>query len=171
MKACISIRRIGILGLGMALFLIASIISSPGFAAQVSMAWDPNTESDLTGYRIHYGTASGSYATHIDVHKVTSYTVTGLSEGQTYYFADTAYDSAGNESGYSNPVSYTVPAANGNPAPNQAPTANAGADQTVNAGATVTLIPEEFTAVRKPFRAIVDTLVGSIVKRDRKSVV
>jgi hypothetical protein len=104
----------------MALGLIVSIISSQAFAAQVTLAWDPNTESDLAGYRIHYGTVNGSYATHIDVHKVTSYTVTGLSEGQTYHFAATAYDSAGNESAYSSPVSYSVPgaapgAANGAP--------------------------------------------------------
>ncbi len=33
------------------------------------------------------------------------------------------------------------------------------------AGATLTLIPEEFGTGRIPFRAIVDTLVGSIVKR------
>jgi hypothetical protein len=139
MMASNSIRKIGTLGLGMALWLMASIMASHAFAAQVSLAWDPNTESDLAGYRIHTGTTSGSYATHIDVHKVTSYTVTGLTEGKTYYFAATAYDSSGNESGYSNPLSYSVPAANGTPAPNQVPTASAGADQTVNAGSTVAL--------------------------------
>ena len=68
------------------------------------LAWDPNTESDLAGYRVHYGTASGSYTVHTDVHNVTTYTVTGLTAGQTYYFAATAYDASGNESGYSNPV-------------------------------------------------------------------
>jgi len=88
-----------------------------------------NSESNLAGYRIHYGTASSSYTVHLDVHNVTTYTVTGLTAGQTYYFAASAYNTSGNESGYSNPVSYTVRASE------RGPTANAGTDQTVNAGA------------------------------------
>jgi fibronectin type 3 domain-containing protein len=76
-------------------------------AGQVTLAWDANTEPDLAGYKIHYGTASGNYSVHLDVLNVTSYTVTGLTDGQTYYFAATAYDEAGNESGYSNEATYT----------------------------------------------------------------
>jgi hypothetical protein len=104
-----STRKIGTLGLGVVLWVIFSLIVSNAFAGQVKLAWDPNTESDLAGYRIHCGTASGSYTMHIDVHKVTTYTVTGLTEGQTYYFAATAYDASGNESGHSNQVTCTVP--------------------------------------------------------------
>ena len=84
-------------------------------AEQVTLAWDANTEPDLAGYKIHYGNASGSYSAHIDVHNVTTYPVTGLEAGQTYYFAATAYDASGNESGYSNQVSYSIPAPNGAP--------------------------------------------------------
>ena len=110
-----SIRRIWILGFEIVVCIIVGLIASNAMAAQVTLAWDPNTESDLAGYRVHYGTASGSYTSHTDVHNVTSYTVTGLTAGQTYYFAATAYDASGNESGYSNPLSYAVPAANGAP--------------------------------------------------------
>ena len=60
------------------------------FAAQVTLAWDPNTESDLAGYRVHYGTASNSYSVHIDVHNVTTYTVSNLASGN-YFFAVKAY--------------------------------------------------------------------------------
>ncbi|HEX5679822.1 MAG TPA: choice-of-anchor U domain-containing protein, partial [Desulfobacterales bacterium] len=81
-----------------------------------------NTESDLAGYKVHYGTASGSYTTVVDVHKVTTAVVTGLSAGQTYYFVVTAYNASGNESGYSNQVSYSVAAANGAPATPATPT-------------------------------------------------
>jgi hypothetical protein len=77
-------------------------------AAQVTLAWDANTEPELTGYKIYYGTVSGTYGTPVDVGKVTTYTVTGLADGRTYYFAATAYDSVGNESGYSNEVTYTT---------------------------------------------------------------
>ena len=88
---------------------------SSACAAQATLAWDPNTESDLAGYKIHFGTASGNYTVHTDVHNVTSYTVTGLTAGQTYYFAVSAYDASGNESGYSNEVSYSIPGDNGAP--------------------------------------------------------
>ncbi len=93
-----------------AVCILGVIIASNAFASQVTLAWDPSTESDVAGYRIHYGTASGSYSVHIDVHKVTVCTLTGLEAEQTYYFAASVYDSAGNESGYSNEVGYTVPA-------------------------------------------------------------
>ena len=58
----------------------------------------------------------------MDVHKVTTAIVTGLTAGQTYYFVVTAYNAANNESGYSNQVSYSVPAANGAPATPATPT-------------------------------------------------
>lgn len=61
----------------------------------------------ITGYKVCYGTASGNYTTSVDVGNVTTYTVTGLSGGTTYYFAVTASNSSG-ESGYSNEVSKTI---------------------------------------------------------------
>ena len=125
MIASKSIRRIWILGFKIVVCIIIGVIASNALAAQATLAWDPNTESDLAGYRVHYGTASGSYTVHTDVHNITSYTVTGLTAGQTYYFAATAYDASGNESGYSNPVSYAVPAANGAPTTPAPPTAGA----------------------------------------------
>lgn len=79
------------------------------YSAQVTLSWNPNSESDLAGYKVYYGNPSRSYSTTIDVGNVTSYIVTGLIEGDTYFFAATAYDFSGNESGYSNEVSYTVP--------------------------------------------------------------
>jgi len=87
--------------------LLTLMITVWAQAGQVTLAWDANTEPDLAGYKIHYGTASGNYSVHLDVLNVTSYTVTGLTDGQTYYFAATAYDEAGNESGYSNEATYT----------------------------------------------------------------
>jgi fibronectin type 3 domain-containing protein len=73
------------------------------------LGWDPNTEADLAGYNIYYGTATRGYGSPIDVGNQTEYTVNGLEEGQTYYFAAAAYDTNGNESDYSNEVSETIP--------------------------------------------------------------
>ncbi|MFO7708501.1 MAG: choice-of-anchor U domain-containing protein [Desulfobacterales bacterium] len=97
--------------------LLASILFSVMARAEtVTLAWDPNSESDLAGYRLHCGTASRNYTQIIDVGRVTQYAITNLSAGQTYYFAATAYNAAGNESGYSAEVSHTIPAPNSPPA-------------------------------------------------------
>ena len=76
-----------------------------GGGGTITLAWDANTESDLAGYKVYYGTASGSYGTPVNVGNVTTYQLTGLTPGQVYYLALTAYDPAGYESGFSNEVS------------------------------------------------------------------
>src|SRR5213593_1289354 len=88
-----------------ALCFLAPALSS---AAQVTLAWDPNTETDLAGYKLYYGLSSGSYPSSVDVCNLTSYTLSGLLEGQIYYFAVTAYNLSLNESGFSNEVSTTI---------------------------------------------------------------
>ncbi len=84
-------------------------------AESVSLAWDANTEADLAGYRIHYGTASRSYTASMDVGRVTTCSISNLAVGQTYYFAATAYNASGTASDYSSEVSYSIPAPNGAP--------------------------------------------------------
>jgi hypothetical protein len=82
-------------------------LTSSGYSAVVSLAWDPNTDPDLAGYALYYGTSSGNYSSSISLGNVTTYTVTNLSDGVTYYIALTARNTAGVESGYSNEVIYT----------------------------------------------------------------
>jgi hypothetical protein len=81
-------------------------------AGTISLAWDPPTTNadgspltDLAGYKIYYGTAFGTYDHSIDVGNVTTYTLTGLAQGQTYYIAVIAYDTSNNQSGFSNEAS------------------------------------------------------------------
>jgi hypothetical protein len=92
-------------------------------AAQVMLAWDRNTQSGITGYKVYYGIASGNYTYNQDVGNVTTYTVTGLNSGTTYYFVATDYTASNTESGYSNEVSTTTPTA---PGTNNPPVANNG---------------------------------------------
>ncbi|MBN1781603.1 Ig-like domain-containing protein [bacterium] len=73
-----------------------------------TVSWQPNQESDLAGYQVHYGTASGLYSMIVDVGNVTQYDVSNLQIGTTYYFAVTAYDNSGNISAYSDEKSYTA---------------------------------------------------------------
>ena len=79
----------------------------PAFAADVSLAWDPSLSEGVTGYRVYVGLSSANYNAPIVIGNQTSHTVTGLSTG-TYYFAVTAFDASGNESGFSNEVSALV---------------------------------------------------------------
>ncbi len=79
------------------------------FAADVTLAWDAAVAADLAGYKIHYGTASRTYSDTITLGNQTTFTVTGLQSG-TWYFAVTAFNTAGIESGYSNEVSKSIDA-------------------------------------------------------------
>ena len=92
------------------LLLLVLTWTSPALAAAVTLRWDPNPETTLSGYRLYYGTASRNYTTLVDVGNRTTYAVTGLAPG-TYYFAVTAYDILGNESGFSDEVFTTAPPA------------------------------------------------------------
>ncbi|MQF49144.1 IPTL-CTERM sorting domain-containing protein, partial [SAR202 cluster bacterium AC-647-N09_OGT_505m] len=76
----------------------------------ISLAWDANPESDITGYKVHYDTdaAGYPYANSIDIGNVTSYTLSGLSTDTTYYTAVSAYDADGNESWISSNTTATT---------------------------------------------------------------
>ena len=76
-----------------------------------TLSWDAGEGSDLVGYKIYQATAPSTYGAPIATvpMNVTSYTVTGLESGATYFFTVTAYKSNGAESSFSNEVSKTVP--------------------------------------------------------------
>jgi hypothetical protein len=75
----------------------------------VSLAWDASPSREVTGYLLHYGTASGSYPSQIDVGTNLTATISGLKEGQTNYFVVTAYNSMRLESLPSAEISFIVP--------------------------------------------------------------
>jgi hypothetical protein len=102
----------------------AWIFPVPVQAAEVTLAWDQNSESDLAGYRMCYGDASGGpyegttadegpspvdipLANLADVTNP-EITLTGMPSCEHVYFAATAYDTSGNESDYSNEVHATL---------------------------------------------------------------
>lgn len=73
-------------------------------AETITLMWDANSEGDLAGYKIHYGTRSKVYEWMIDVGDTTSYTISNLTCGEVYFFAVTAFDTAGNESAHSDEI-------------------------------------------------------------------
>jgi hypothetical protein len=101
----------------------AGVASLPAFAITVSAAgissvnlsWSAVTQNsdgtpvtDLQGYKIHYGTQSQNYtgAISVDNPTLTTYLVSSLPAGK-YYFAVTAYNSAGLESSPSDEITAT----------------------------------------------------------------
>ena len=88
----------------------AAVFSKPsGFTATVSgntvtLRW--TSLSGATGYKIYYGTSSGSYIGSMSVGRTTSLTVRSVS-ANTYYLVLTGYNSAG-ESQYSSEITITV---------------------------------------------------------------
>ena len=92
-----------------ALGLLLAADSSAHGRQGVTLAWDANPEPDIAGYILYYGTTSRGYHSSINVGNMTNATVSTLTEGQTYYLAVTAVNSAGLESEPSNEISYAVP--------------------------------------------------------------
>ncbi len=78
-------------------------------AASISLAWDANAESDLAGYIVSYGTTSGVYTNEVTVGNQTTWTATGLTAGQRYYFALKAYNHDQLQSSFSVEVDGVAP--------------------------------------------------------------
>jgi hypothetical protein len=82
----------------------------------VTLNWTPPTENadgtpitNLTGYDIYYGTASGDYSQTVSVSNagIATYVVDNLTPG-TYYFSVTAVNADGAQSPLSSEVTATV---------------------------------------------------------------
>jgi len=100
------------LGSGLFFFMLA-FFPLLAFAADVTLAWDPNSEADLEGYGVYFkkDAAGPPYdlfgnvtLQELDNPDNPTFTLTGLQKGSRYYFSVTAYDTAGNESAFAAPV-------------------------------------------------------------------
>lgn len=90
------------------------VISAHAANVEIKLAWDPNSESDLDGYRVYsrlegqsysFGPASAYLEDDVFVLPAPTATVVVAMEPLVWrYFVVTAYDLAGNESGPSNEV-------------------------------------------------------------------
>lgn len=74
---------------------------------KVTLTYDETNDSDIDKYNIYYGTATGTYDNSVETAANGSYTLTGLTNGTTYYIAIAAIDIAGNESAKSTEISET----------------------------------------------------------------
>ncbi len=115
-----------------------TLFPSPGIAASIRVSWNANTDTDLAGYKVYYGTQSNTYGTPANVTSGTSYDITSVEAGTTYYTAVSAFDTSGNESAKSTEQSITVPAADTTP-PTGTIVINFGAASANSASVTLTL--------------------------------
>ncbi|MFB3850588.1 MAG: C25 family cysteine peptidase [Acidobacteriota bacterium] len=85
-----------------------------GLGDSLKISWNANSETDLSYYKLYWGTSSNVYTNSQTYPKTTtSTTISGLSTNVNYYFALTATNSSGKESAYSNeaigkPTNYPV---------------------------------------------------------------
>ena len=96
------------------LFVLFAIFTENLFAADVVANWVAPTQrednsildiSEIGGFRIYYGNSTGNYVNQVDINDgtLTTFTMTGLPEGNMY-FVMTTIDTEGRESTYSNEV-------------------------------------------------------------------
>lgn len=95
------------------IYIMATLIivmTSLGSAAafEIVLQWDPNSEDNLAGYKLYYGTASRTYNMVVDVGKSESVSIAGLDANRPYFFAVSAYDTSRKESGYSDEITHTI---------------------------------------------------------------
>jgi len=100
--------------------IVGEIYAPHVLAASATVTWNANSESDLAGYKIYYGTSPRTgtdpktctlcgYSNSVNAGNVTSYNLSSLTDGLTYYFSVSAYDTSGNESSFSTEVSKAMP--------------------------------------------------------------
>ncbi|WP_136526864.1 Ig-like domain-containing protein [Geomonas ferrireducens] len=98
-KMCVNAVVAAIMAMGM---------SSAASASSVSLQWDPSPDTNVVGYKLYYQADSATQPFQgpapIDVQSLTNATISNLDPSHSYSFAVTAYDSAGDESAYSNVV-------------------------------------------------------------------
>lgn len=91
------------------ILIISCISATDAIADSVTLAWDPDPNADVAGYLLYYSTAANDLTHEINVGKATTISVRDLTEGQTYFFAVSAYTASAVKSVLSNEISYTIP--------------------------------------------------------------
>lgn len=91
---------------GIDVTLLSSPSSLIGFSddGSITVAWSPSSTPDVAGYKIYYGTTSGSYSNVIDAAGGIYHEITGLDNSLTYFITLTSYGNPGSESAYSDEI-------------------------------------------------------------------
>jgi hypothetical protein len=89
---------------------LQAVFSGSGQSPFIDLVWAPDTDADLAGYNV-YRQEDGGQLTRInsELVKSSAFWDTNVSPGKTYFYAVSAVDLRGNESGRSDEASETVP--------------------------------------------------------------
>ena len=126
MRLCNSVFQIRLCVSALLSFCFVLLYADFSLSADLTLAWDCNSENNLEGYKIYYLTASpdgwadgtglaqgaSPITVPLDVLETAatpSFQLSGLAAGESYHFSVTAYNESGTESDFSNLVRYDVP--------------------------------------------------------------
>lgn len=107
---------------------LVTCLAATSLAATVpdlTVAWNANSESNISGYKLKYGTTPGVYPNVVSVGTTPSTSVSGLAEATTYYFVVSAINGSGIESPMSAEISHQTEVVSVSPG-NSVPIALAG---------------------------------------------
>ena len=110
-----------------------------------TIAWTARTEADLAGYRISWGTTSGTYTSFATVGRVTTTTCAsiGITSAGTYYLIVRAYDTSNQFAANSNQVTFTLATVT---APPTTPTISSFTPSSGIVGTSVTISGTNFSS-------------------------
>lgn len=91
------------------LIAILLLVCTPAIGGEIKIAWQPNTEPDLAGYFLYYGTEERPQRYRLDVGRQTQYFLQNLEVGITYFITVTAADREGNESLFAERIAVRIP--------------------------------------------------------------
>ena len=127
------VQKMGAVWLGLlATFIFTTSVLGQN-TASISLGWSPSPDPAVVGYNLYSGAASQTYTNLVSVGNVTNAMMGSLVPGTAYYFSTRARDAQGNESPFSNEISYTVPMSASSTPTNTPPTISSIPNQSINA--------------------------------------
>ena len=122
-------------------------LTSPALAAvhTCTFAWNARTDADLAGYKISWGTASGTYPNVVTLGPVTTITCAqlGMTSAATYYAVINAFDTSNQTGPNSSQISVTLATVT---APSTAPTITTFSPSSGAVGTSVTITGTNFSS-------------------------
>jgi hypothetical protein len=114
-------------------------VSSVAFAdSTIRVTWLANSEPDLGGYYLYFGTSSGNYGPPVHIQpNITTYTLEDLTEGTMYYIALSAHDLSDNESAKCPEINGVAPTTTTIPSSTTTTTSNASSSQPTSSTTTI----------------------------------
>ena len=123
------------------------LLTSPALAAvqNCTFAWNARTDADLAGYKISWGTASGTYPNVVTLGPVTTITCAqlGMTSAATYYAVINAFDTSNQTGPNSSQISVTLATVT---APSTAPTITTFSPSSGIVGTSVTILGTNFSS-------------------------